>query len=206
MDKYILKHSDRKNISLSIDENLNLVVTAPQKASVKAIKAFINKNKKWIEKAKVDKGNPVSNTTTKKAPAKKVETTTKKTEATTSATVVADNKELTDEGIKDLKAKAKTHINARVEHFKALMNLEPTSVKITSAKTIWGSCNDKNGLNFSYRNMLLPEDVIDYEVVHELAHIIEKNHTDEFYAIIEKYLPNYKELMDKQKQLEKELA
>lgn len=98
---------------------------------------------------------------------------------------------LTPEKIAALKKHARIYLNDRVQYYSKVMNLHPTGVKITSAKTRWGSCSPKNSLCFSYRLMLLPPDAIDYVVVHELAHIREKNHGPNFYREIAKYLPNY---------------
>ena len=92
-----------------------------------------------------------------------------------------------------LKLKAKEIIPQKVEHFAKIMNLKPTSVKITSAQKRFGSCSGKNSLCFSYILMQYPEKAIDYVVVHELAHIVHKNHSKDFYKLIATYLPDYKE-------------
>jgi hypothetical protein len=105
---------------------------------------------------------------------------------------------LTDEQISELKHKAKSIIPPKVEYFSNIMGVNPTGVKITSATTRWGSCNAMNGLCFSYRIMLLPDDLIDYIIVHELAHVKEKNHSKAFYAVVASYIPDYK---DRQKRL-----
>ena len=81
------------------------------------------------------------------------------------------------------------------------MGVNPTSVKITSAQTRYGSCSAKNGICYSWRVMLLPEDLIDYIVVHELAHIREHNHSPAFYRVIERELPDYKKRVAKLKKI-----
>ncbi|MEG1869673.1 MAG: M48 family metallopeptidase, partial [Oscillospiraceae bacterium] len=78
-------------------------------------------------------------------------------------------------------------------------------IKITSANGRWGSCSWKNSLCFPYKIMLLPEELIDYIVVHELAHIREKNHSKNFYAEVEKYMPNYKQCIKQLKLIQKSL-
>ena len=75
------------------------------------------------------------------------------------------------------------------------MQLFPTAVKINFAKTRFGSCSSKNSINFSAFLMLFPLEAVDYVVVHELAHIKYKNHQKEFYALVEKYMPDYKKRM-----------
>ena len=108
------------------------------------------------------------------------------------ASVTERNRRLESVDTERLRALAKAYIPQRVKYFSGVMGLEPTAVKINSAKTRFGSCSGKNSLNFSLYLMLYDEAAIDYVVVHELAHILEKNHSDRFYKIVEKYLPDYK--------------
>ena len=84
-------------------------------------------------------------------------------------------------------------ICGRVTFFAGKMGVEPRSVKITSAKTRFGSCSAKNALCFSTKLIPHSDAVIDYVVVHELAHIRQKNHSAAFYREIEKILPDYRE-------------
>jgi predicted metal-dependent hydrolase len=81
---------------------------------------------------------------------------------------------------------------------------EINSVKLKYNKSNWGSCSTGKNLNFSIRLMFAPEDVIDYVVVHELAHLIEMNHGDRFWKIVETVMPNYiqKEKVLKEKNAE----
>ena len=97
------------------------------------------------------------------------------------------------EECKRLKKLAQEYIPTRVCEFSKIMGLTPTGIKITSAKTRHGSCSGKNSLCFSYRLMRYPKAAVDYVIVHELAHIKHKNHQKEFYTLIEKYMPDYKE-------------
>ena len=73
------------------------------------------------------------------------------------------------------------------------MGLEPTNIKITGAKARFGSCSSKNSLCFSWRLMMRPPEAVDCVVVHELAHIAQKNHGRTFYALMASVLPDYKE-------------
>ena len=88
---------------------------------------------------------------------------------------------------------AKAHISERVLDYAALMNAAPMEVKVNSAKSRWGSCSSKGNLNFSWRLMMADDNVIDYVVVHELAHLAEMNHSARFWAVVEGVLPDYKE-------------
>ncbi len=73
------------------------------------------------------------------------------------------------------------------------MQLSYRSVRITAAQKRLGSCNSKGGICYSYRLMKYPQDVIEYVVVHELSHLVELNHSERFYAIVSRVLPDYRE-------------
>jgi predicted metal-dependent hydrolase len=101
---------------------------------------------------------------------------------------------------------AKQLLIERVEHYAKLMNALPIAVRINGAKTRWGSyhptnasvrgdpgCSAKKSLNFSWRLVMADDAVIDYVVVHELAHITEMNHSARFWAVVAGVLPDYKE-------------
>jgi predicted metal-dependent hydrolase len=84
-------------------------------------------------------------------------------------------------------------ISERVEKYAKLYNFTPKQVKITSAKTRWGSCSPNGTLNFTWRLVMAPLEVIDYVVVHELVHLNIKNHSSKFWKAVEKIYPTYKQ-------------
>lgn len=91
---------------------------------------------------------------------------------------------------------AKAYIPARIEYFGEIMGLSPAGITITGAKKRFGSCSAKNRLCFSWRLMQYPREAVDYVVVHELAHIVHKNHGKDFYRLIEAVLPDWKQRND----------
>ena len=101
-------------------------------------------------------------------------------------------KTLSGEEIEDLRLRGRKYIPERVSFFSQIMELVPLSVKITSAKTRFGSCSAGNRLCFSLYLMSYPAEAIDYVVVHELAHIAHKNHGREFYDLVGSILPDYR--------------
>ena len=88
--------------------------------------------------------------------------------------------------------KAKEKIVARVEHFAEVMGLTYGSVSMRNQKSRWGSCSSKGNLNFNYRLAYLPEELLDYVVVHELAHRRHMDHSKDFWNEVNTYYPNYK--------------
>ncbi|MGN0107179.1 MAG: M48 family metallopeptidase [Hominilimicola sp.] len=99
------------------------------------------------------------------------------------------------------KASAQKILPDMVHRKEQIMNLYANKIGITSAKTRWGSCSGRNNINFSWRLVMAEPEVIDYVIVHELAHIKEKNHGKRFWKLVEKYKPNYIEKQNKLKQL-----
>jgi len=80
----------------------------------------------------------------------------------------------------------------KVNYFSKKFNLKFSHIKISSSKISWGSCNSKKEVRFSWRLSMLPEDIIEYVVVHELAHLKELNHSRKFWNLVELMLPSYK--------------
>ena len=86
------------------------------------------------------------------------------------------------------------------------MHVLPSSIRINNAKTRWGSCSAKKNINFSWRLIMADDDVIDYVIVHELAHLAELNHSAKFWAIVESVFPDYKERKTRLKTLQERLS
>ena len=79
-----------------------------------------------------------------------------------------------------------------VQEYSIKMNLIPTSISYRKNKRTWGSCNYKNGLNFNILLMKFPIELMEYVIIHELAHIQHKNHSKKFWNLVEFYCPDYK--------------
>ena len=101
---------------------------------------------------------------------------------------------------------ALTYFTARTAYFAEKMGVAPAAIKVTNAKTRWGSCSSKKSINFSWRLALADDDVIDYVIVHELAHLKEMNHSPRFWAIVEKVMPDYAYRKLKLKSLQQRLT
>ena len=160
--EYKLIRSKRKTIELSIGDDLVPLVKAPLRMSEKDIESFVLKHEKWIIK----------------------QTEAKKDDLIRFS--ISPEKE------KEIRAKALPYLTEKTKFFASKMGVKLTDIKITSAEKRFGSCSGKNSICYSWRLMLYPEEAIDYVVVHELAHIVHKNHGKEFYKLIEKFLPDYK--------------
>lgn len=84
-------------------------------------------------------------------------------------------------------------LEQRLEYYSVLAGLKPSEIKISNAKKRWGSCNSKGVINFSWRIIMAPMNIVDYVVVHELMHIAERNHSKKFWDKVGIYFPQYKQ-------------
>ena len=90
------------------------------------------------------------------------------------------------------RAAAREIFTRKAEYYARIMGVTYGRISIREQKTRWGSCSAKGNLNFNWRLIFAPEEVLDYVVVHELAHRKEINHSRAFYAVVESVLPDYR--------------
>ena len=91
-------------------------------------------------------------------------------------------------------------IEQRAAYYAAKMGIAYGRISMRNQKTRWGSCSSDGNLNFNCRLLYVPLELLDYVVVHELAHRRHMNHSAEFWKEVEKYLPDYKERKARLKQ------
>ncbi len=92
-----------------------------------------------------------------------------------------------------IKEDANLYLEKKLPEFSKQLNLYPTSYKVRLYKSRWGSCNNKHELSFNYLLAMVPNWVFDYVIVHELSHIMHLNHSANFWTLVSKHLPNYKQ-------------
>ena len=163
MYDYKLIRSKRKSISIRIDENCELIVRAPLRTSKQELDKIVLANTGWIEKHMPEAR-------------KRME----------------QSKQITPELLNRLAERAKIELPPKVAYYARLMGVEPTGLKITSARKRFGSCSGKNSLCFSCLLMLYPPEAVECVVVHELAHIRHHDHSAAFYDFIYRVMPDYR--------------
>jgi len=112
-----------------------------------------------------------------------------------------DEVEYADEKL--YRSKLPTIIMPIVNSYSKKMQVYPSRIGFRFNKTRWGSCSHKDSINFNYYLAKLPIDLIEYVVVHELAHIKHKNHSKEFWSYVEKFMPDMKKRREKLREFEK---
>jgi len=201
--QYKIVRSDRKSIALVIDSEAKLTVRAPFGAKGSEISALINQKKRWI----LEKQKKFSALNTKHSPVifKNGENIlflgsnyTFKVSNVTRIKMSGENI-IVPKGFKKekvvawMKKEAKKLITERLEKHAAIIGVRYSSVRLSGARTRWGSCSGKDNLNFTWRLIMCPLAAIDYVIVHELCHITYKNHSPGFWAMVKHVCPKFKE-------------
>jgi predicted metal-dependent hydrolase len=167
MQNIELIRSNRKTIAIEVTRDLRVIVRAPLKVSIKEINRFVGEKSDWIEKS-----------------LKKMQER---------ANEAPKGKTLSEQDIKLLVTRAKRILPPKVDKYAKIIGVDYNNITIRLQKSRWGSCSGKGNLNFNCLLMRAPEEIIDYVVVHELCHRLEMNHSDRFWAHVEKVIPDYKE-------------
>lgn len=89
--------------------------------------------------------------------------------------------------------RASNLINERIGLYSDKMNVKPSKVVLKSQKTLWGSCTGKNAVNINWKIVMAPLEIVDYLVVHELAHIKVKNHSKAYWDVVKSIIPDFRE-------------
>lgn len=165
---YTLIRSTRKTVALMINEDGTVIVRAPNRMAKREIESFVRRHRLWIENHQRELA-----------------------EARQKKKVLTEQER--QQGIED----AKTRIPRRAAYYAGRMGVSYGRITIREQKTRWGSCSNKGNLNFNWKLALMPPEILDYVVVHELAHRREMNHSPRFWAEVEAILPDYRERRQK---------
>ena len=160
---FVVEYSKRQTIGIYI-RDAEIIVRAPKGTPKKIVNDFVLKNEEWV-----------------------------KTHLEKSLARANFYNGITDEKRKKYKSEAKEYFKNRTKYYSELMGIKYGRITITSAKRRFGSCSSEGNISYSYLLFLYPEAAREYVIVHELAHRVYMNHSPTFYALIEKYLPDYKE-------------
>jgi predicted metal-dependent hydrolase len=80
----------------------------------------------------------------------------------------------------------------KVDKYCELLGVEVKKIRISGAKTRWGSCSSRRTISLSWRLLMAPEEVINYVVLHEVAHLVVMNHSKTFWELVQRWMPEYK--------------
>lgn len=160
-----VRRSKRKSTAIKITADMQIVVFVPLYVSDNEIERMVISKSKWIDEHMLK----VQSTIDERSKLEKI----------------------TFEQIKELADQAVEYIPKRVKYYAEKENFVYNKITIKNLVSRWGSCSTKGNLNFNCLLMLTPDYVIDYIVVHELCHLREMNHSEKFWAEVEKIMPDY---------------
>lgn len=160
-----VRRSKRKSAAIKITADMQIVVFVPLYVSDNEIERMVISKSKWIDEHMLK----VQSTIDERSKLEKI----------------------TFEQVKELADQAVEYIPKRVKFYAEKENFVYNKITIKNLVSRWGSCSTKGNLNFNCLLMLTPDYVIDYIVVHELCHLREMNHSEKFWAEVEKIMPDY---------------
>ncbi|HPF21514.1 MAG TPA: SprT family zinc-dependent metalloprotease [Syntrophomonas sp.] len=214
--EYEIVYSRRRTMAIKIDPEGNVKVYAPQGTSDQAVGKMVESKAAWLCRnlAEIRSANAgaVSRHFTegetfpflgrdyplqvKVKPAAQRITVTLEEDKFEVMTPVADEDIVRGAMEAWYRRSATEYINTRIHHFQSLLPVAPVRVTIRNQKTRWGSCSNRGSLNFNWRLMMAPAEVVDYVVVHELCHLLHPNHSKNFWNQVSAVLPDYRARQD----------
>lgn len=160
--------SARKSLGLEVRDANTVLARIPTRVSDRELKTFVENHRSWIlEKTAVMAEREENRKSTPAPPPELLSKTDR--------------------------MKIQLKIGKRVRHYCETMGVTVGYVTVKSQKTRWGSCSAKGNVNFNYQLAFLPDELLDYVVIHELAHRRHMDHSRAFWAEVEKYCPDYRE-------------
>lgn len=200
-----LIRAKRRTIALIVERDGSLTVRAPKRATLQDIHGFIQEKEKWIERSR-EKLKAIVTVPKKefadgetflflgKEYELRLVPNQRQTLHFDSGFTLKASARPRGEAVftKWYKTQALTVFTERVSHYATLHKFEPKQVKVNSARTRWGSCTSTGTINFTWRLVMAPVEVIDYVVLHELAHLKIKNHSPRFWKLVESLCPEFK--------------
>jgi len=201
-----IQRTARKTLAITVNEKSQVIVKAPKYMADEEVLQFIESKQKWIE-TKVNEIQQQNQVHDDLFHYRKILFCGKKYD-------ILRDKCAKDVSLKDgyivmkpqLTIKKEVNhlekflknccieiVGQRLKYFSNVMQLEPKEMRLINAKHRWGTCDSERVISFNWRLVMMPPSIIDYVVVHELAHIMEMNHSNAFWAIVSAVLPNVKE-------------
>ena len=208
IDEFI--RARRRTISIQVRPDGKVIVRAPLRVAEKVVRAFVESKSDWITRKKAEAA--------KRAPAplkqfkdgerflllgREIPLRVAANQRAALSLALAGEFSLSQRALpnatavfeKWYKAYALQVLSERVRLYAARHGFAPGRIRITSARTRWGSCSSTGTLSFTWRLVMAPMDVVDYVVVHELVHLQVKNHSKTFWDAVAALMPDYKSRM-----------
>lgn len=206
---YVLRRAKRRTIGLSIDHR-GLRVGAPRRVSLQEVEALILRHGEWVAQKLDEWRNRRRPETLKIVDGTRLPLLGESLEV---RLALGNNRVLWNEQAspiltlclrtpqdaprileKALRERALCLFSERLTHFAGLLDLTAPPLSLSAARTRWGSCSLRSGIRLNWRLIHFPRHIVDYVVVHELAHLREMNHSPRFWAIVGQICPEHRHI------------
>ncbi len=213
---YTVKYKRRKTIELRIDKNGEITVIAPLGYPKGAIAEFVQSKEGWI-RGKLEKikecnskreeyANSIKNGGKIWILGKRHDTRVEIIkDIEFEECVEVENGTVTIKSRSRAKSVLRAHVEShlremarsiiaeQIRFYEKHIPVKHNNFRIKNQKTRWGSCSSKKNLNFNFRLIMAPIEIVDYVVVHELCHLVHMNHSASFWNLVESIIPDYNE-------------
>jgi predicted metal-dependent hydrolase len=211
----------KRTMTLQIQTRSSVVILAPLRTSFKALREFLQREKAWIQKQLVNfhqLQQQEQNSQRKLMTGEQIPYLGINYPLSITQTELAENQCQLEHGEFNIKAKinihdseelryqiikrqllhwyqaeARRHVSNRLPLWCECLNVSPQKWRITNALKRWGSCSSHNIIAINWRVIFGPIALLDYIIVHELCHIVHKNHSRDFWELVASVMPDYKE-------------
>jgi predicted metal-dependent hydrolase len=200
-----LRRSKRRSIGLTIDQR-GLRVGAPLRASLRDIEGLIHQHGQWIlDKLTVWRERQPTTPleivdgvsifvldtalTVRIQRARRARWQWVNGELLLDVPAAVDAAKVLESALRD---KARTLFSERLAQYAPQLGVSMPPLRLSSARTRWGSCNARGGISLNWRLVLMPLPIVDYVVCHELAHLKEMNHSPRFWSVVEQLCPDWR--------------
>ncbi len=208
MDFQHRPHPRAKHLKISVEADGSVIVSSPPGTSIKRIEKLVQEKKAWIVQQQENISQrsfvPVTDQqlwlfgqkfkiTPQPTQNKKGRILKKSNEIILnySPEIIADQQSITDKLNQYLKKTARAYLEPRTQHLSHKLGVKYKRLFLREQKTRWGSCSGKNNLNFNWRLVHFEPAVIDYVIIHELAHLKHRNHSKKFWELVSQFSPEY---------------
>ncbi|WP_196606745.1 M48 family metallopeptidase [Pectinatus frisingensis] len=204
--EYIQKRQKRKTISIALNDRDSILIKTPYNVSAKEVSHILHHHSNWLNKknhaykALADNAPINDNHITYKGKNYNIHL---QYGSTVSIKLTDDNVFITyndtlfpllsDILIPWYKQQAQVYLTQRTNFWASQLNVFANRITIRDQKSRWGSCSSRRNINYNWRIMMAAPTIIDYLVIHETSHLIQMNHSDKFWHLVETYDPFFKE-------------
>lgn len=196
--------SKRKSYAIEVKDKEKIVVRVPYGTSQKKIEDILQQKRAWIERVRLEMPEKIVYTEGRQIPylGRNYRLVVHHTPGKKKASLVLTEDKLIVEcgcstkSVEELvlawyRKEARRIFVERADYYKDKIGVEYGHIYIKEQKTRWGSCSIQGNLNFNWKVIQKPIEVVDYLVVHELCHLIHMNHSKEFWRTVEQFIPDY---------------